>query len=45
MNPNGQIVVLVLNLTDQSLPYNWWINGNAAAITSLPHSITTLIIE
>ncbi|HWJ29493.1 MAG TPA: glycoside hydrolase family 30 beta sandwich domain-containing protein, partial [Flavisolibacter sp.] len=44
-NPDGQIVVVVLNTTDQKLPYNVWIKGNAAAMESLPHSIATLLIQ
>jgi glucosylceramidase len=45
INPDGQIVVVVLNLTDQKMPYNLWVNGKAAATSSLPHSISTLIIQ
>lgn len=45
MNSNNQLVVVVLNTTDEKLPYNLWIKGMAAATTSLPHSITTLIVQ
>ncbi len=45
INPDGKIVVVVLNLTDEKLPYYLWIGGKAAETTSLPHSITTLIIK
>jgi glucosylceramidase len=45
MNPNGKIVVVVLNLSNDAVDYNLWINGNAAATTSLPHSIATMVIE
>jgi glucosylceramidase len=45
INPDGKIAVVVLNQSDEKLSYNLWIGGNAATTTSLPHSITTLIIE
>jgi glucosylceramidase len=44
-NPDGSIAVVVMNNTDQKLPYQLWIKGNAAETTSLPHSISTLIIK
>jgi glucosylceramidase len=45
MNPDGKIVVVVLNLSNDAVDYNLWINGHAAATTSLPHSIATMVIE
>ena len=45
INPDGQIVVVVFNQTDQKLPFDLWINGNGAASVSLPHSISTLLIK
>lgn len=44
-NPDGSIVVVVMNNTDQKLPYNLWVQGNAAETVSMPHSISTLIIK
>ena len=44
VNTDGSIAVMVLNLTDQAQPYRLWINGKAAATTSLPHSIMTLVL-
>ncbi|WP_315820375.1 glycoside hydrolase family 30 protein [Paraflavitalea speifideaquila] len=44
-NTDGSIVVVVMNTTDQNLPYHLWLNGNAAATESLPHSISTLVIK
>ncbi|MBB2145708.1 glycosyl hydrolase [Pedobacter sp. LMG 31464] len=44
-NPDGSIVVVVMNSTDQKLPYHLWMQGNAAETVSLPHSICTLIIK
>jgi glucosylceramidase len=45
MNEDNKLVVIVLNLTDEKLPYNLWINGMATNSTSLPHSITTLVVQ
>ena len=44
INPDGKIVVIVLNLSDDQLPYRLCISGKAAKITSLSHSISTIII-
>jgi len=45
MNSDQKLVVVVLNSTDKKLPYNLWIKGMSASTTSLPHSITTLIVQ
>ncbi|RZM24261.1 MAG: glycosyl hydrolase, partial [Pedobacter sp.] len=45
VNPDGKIVIVVMNTTDQELPYQLWVKGQAAATKSLPHSISTFIIE
>lgn len=44
-NPDGSVVVVVMNTTDQKLPYQLWVAGNAAETVSEPHSISTLIIK
>jgi len=44
INPDGKIVVVVLNLSDEKLPYRLCISSMAAQVTSLPHSIMTVII-
>jgi glucosylceramidase len=44
-NDNGKIAVVVMNTSDEKLEYNIWVAGNAATLTSLPHSIATLILE
>jgi glucosylceramidase len=44
-NPDGSVVVVVMNPTDEKFVYNLWIAGNAAETTSLPHSINTLVIK
>ncbi len=43
INPDGKIAVVVLNLTDQKIPYHLWVRGKAAPVISLPHSIQTLV--
>ena len=45
VNKDGSIVVIVMNTTDQSLPYHLCVKGQAAVTESLPHSIATLIIK
>lgn len=45
INPDGTISVVVLNLTNTEIKYNLSIHGNAAEATSLPHSISTLMIQ
>ena len=45
LNTDGSVAVVVMNKTDQALPYSLWIAGEAAATTSMPHSITTLLIK
>ena len=44
LNPDGKMVVVVLNLSDSKLPFRLWIAGKAAPVTSLPHSIMTMVI-
>jgi glucosylceramidase len=42
-NEDGKTVVIVMNESDIKTPYSLWINGKAASLTALPHSIATLI--
>jgi len=44
LNPDGKIVVIVLNLSDEKLPFQLSISGKAAPVISYPHSIITVII-
>ncbi|MCX6222720.1 MAG: glycoside hydrolase family 30 protein [Bacteroidia bacterium] len=44
LNPDGKLVVVVLNKTDEKFPIYLWIAGKAAQANSLPHSIMTVII-
>lgn len=44
-NTDGKIAVVVMNQTNETIPYHIWMAGQAAEITSLPHSIQTLVVE
>ncbi|HET6556386.1 MAG TPA: glycoside hydrolase family 30 protein [Prolixibacteraceae bacterium] len=44
VNPDGKIVVVVLNTSDETLPYRLCISGKAAQVTSRAHSIMTVVI-
>lgn len=44
INPDGKMVVIVLNLSDEKLPFRLCISGKAAPVISLPHSIMTIIV-
>lgn len=45
INTDGKIAVVVMNQSNDKIPYRLWVTGQAAEITSLPHSIQTLVIE
>ena len=45
INKNKQLVVVVQNIGNEKLPYNLWIKGMSASTISLPHSITTLVVQ
>jgi len=42
INPDGKISVVVMNPTDKQVAYYLWVAGDAAEVSSLPHSIQTL---
>ena len=44
-NTNGSIVVVVMNPSNDNIPYHMSIGNKAVEVTSLPHSIQTLVIE
>ena len=44
LNPDGKLVVIVMNQGDKETPYYLWIKGKAAEVTAKPHSIATLIL-
>jgi len=44
INPDGKMVVVVLNTSDEKLPFKLCISGKAAPAISLAHSIMTIVI-
>jgi len=44
-NSNGKIAVVVMNQSGEKIDYRLWIAGKAAELSSLPHSIQTLVVE
>ena len=44
-NPDGSVVVVVMNDGNLTSPFFLWINGKAAETTALPHSINTYVIK
>ena len=45
LNKDGSLAVIVMNQSADRIPYRLWIAGKAAAISALPHSIATLVVE
>ncbi|TCC95869.1 glycoside hydrolase family 30 protein [Pedobacter hiemivivus] len=45
MNTDGKLAVIVMNKSNDKIPYYLWMDGKAAETTSLPHSISTFIIQ
>lgn len=45
INPGGKMAVVVMNPSSKEVTYRLYLKGNAAEATSLPHSISTFIIE
>jgi glucosylceramidase len=43
LNPDGKVVVIVMNATERSASYWLWVDGNAAEANIAPHSIQTLV--
>ena len=43
LNEDGTTAVVVMNQGNEKINYYVWINGNAAEVNSLPHSIQTLV--
>ncbi len=44
LNPDGKLVIIVLNQSNEKIPLNLWMAGKAAPANSLPHSIMTIVI-
>jgi len=45
LNKDGKLAVIVMNQGAQKTPYHLWIAGKAVELTSLPHSIETIVID
>jgi glucosylceramidase len=45
LNTDGSVVVIVMNTTDQPLPYHLMWKGKAVTTESLAHSIATIVIK
>lgn len=45
LNKDGSIAIVVLNTTGEKLPYRLILKGKEAVTESLPHSISTLVIQ
>ena len=45
VNPDGKLAVVVMNKSNDKLPYYLWIAGKAAETVSLPHSISTIVLD
>lgn len=43
VNPDGKVVVVVMNQSDAEIPYFLWIKGQAAEVKAAAHSMSTLI--
>ena len=43
VNRDGTVAVVVMNNGDANVTYHLWVNGNAAEVNALPHSIQTLV--
>ena len=44
-NPDGKIVVVVMNMGDKEMPFHLWLNGKAAETKSAAHSIMTFVFK
>ena len=44
VNPDGRVIVIVMNPTEKDASYWLWLSGNAAEVHSLPHSIQTIVV-
>ena len=43
LNEDGKIATVVMNTSDKKFNYFLWLNGKAAEVQALPHSIQTLV--
>ncbi len=45
INKDGSLAIIVMNPTDSKINYHLWVSRKAAVTTSLPHSISTIVIK
>ncbi len=45
LNKDGKLIVVVMNQGEKKTPYYLWIAGKAVELSSLPHSIATMVID
>lgn len=45
INPDGKIIIVVMNTSENNLPYQLWLKGFAAKTISKANSISTFVIE
>ena len=43
LNPDGQKVVVVMNASDDKIPFKLWVGGKAVSVNSLEHSMMTFL--
>src|SRR6266446_4496644 len=43
LNPDGRVAVVVMNPSEKEITYYLWLDGKAVEVSSLPHSIQTLV--
>jgi glucosylceramidase len=43
LNRDGKLSVVVMNQSDKQIDYYLWLDGQAAGVSSFPHSIQTLV--
>ena len=44
INPDGSVVVVILNTSEKHFDYKLMLNGKATSLESLPHSISTIVL-
>ncbi|QIX61470.1 glycoside hydrolase family 30 protein [Hymenobacter sp. BT18] len=44
-NTDGSVAVVVMNTSDKPMDFLLWLKGQAASTTSLPHSISTFVVN
>ena len=44
INPNGEMVVVVMNTSEKEIQYNLWIEGKSVSVISPANSIQTIVI-